>query len=74
MLEEGASLPRDIKDFRLGLEIAVIIHHARKIADLLVARDPLSQNVKLGKTEMLFGALAAAGVAVAGRLSGRSRA
>jgi len=74
LLEEGASLPQDIKDFRLGLEIAVIIHHARKIADLLVARDPLSQNVKLGKKEMLFGALAAASVAVAGRLSGRSRA
>jgi squalene synthase HpnC len=74
LLEEGASLPHDIKDFRLGLEIAVIIHHARKIADLLVARDPLSQNVKLGKKQMLFGALAAAGGAVAGRLSGRSRA
>jgi squalene synthase HpnC len=74
LLEEGAGLPRDIKDFRLSLEIAVIIHHARKIADLLVARDPLSENVKLGKKEMLFGALAAAGAAIAERLSGRNRA
>ena len=74
LLEEGASLPREIKDFRLGLEIAVIIHHARKIADLLVARDPLSENVKLGKKQMLFGALAAVGAAIAERLSGRNRA
>jgi squalene synthase HpnC len=74
LLEEGASLPQGIKDFRLRLEIAVIIHHARKIADLLVARDPLSQNVKLGKKEMLFGALAAAGGAIAERVSGRNRA
>ncbi len=61
LLEQGASLPGDIKDFRLGLEIAVIVHHARKIADLLVARDPLSECVKLSKSQMLFGALAAAG-------------
>jgi squalene synthase HpnC len=61
LLERGASLPDDIKDFRLGLEIAVILRHARKIADLLVNRDPLSECVKLGKTQMLFGAVAAAG-------------
>jgi len=36
-----------------------------KIADLLVARDPLSENVKLGKKEMLFGALTAVGGAIA---------
>jgi squalene synthase HpnC len=60
LLEEGASLPVDIRDFRLGLEIAVIVSHARKIADLLVSRDPLSETVKLGKGEMLFGAIAAA--------------
>ena len=35
LLEEGASLAGDINDFRLGLEIAVIVRHARKIADLL---------------------------------------
>jgi squalene synthase HpnC len=74
LLEEGASLPREIKDFRLRLEIAVVIHHARKIADLLVARDPLSENVKLGKKQMLFGAMAAASGAIAERLSGRNRA
>jgi squalene synthase HpnC len=72
LLEEGASLPGDIKDFRLGLEIAVVLHHARKIADLLVARDPLSENVRLSKNQMLFGAVAAAGAAATGRLFRRS--
>jgi squalene synthase HpnC len=61
LLEDGAGLPGAIRDFRMGLEIDVIVHHARKIADLLVAHDPLSENVKLGKSQMLFGALAAAG-------------
>ena len=61
LLESGAALPGAIKDFRLGLEIAVIVHHARKIAELLVARDPLSENVKLSKAQMLIGALLAAG-------------
>jgi phytoene/squalene synthetase len=68
LLESGAALAGDIKDFRLGLEISVIVHHARKIADLLVAHDPLSENVRLSKTQMLFGALAAAGGGAAERL------
>ncbi len=60
LLEEGASLPGDINDFRLSLEIAVILRHARKIVALLIARDPLSECVKLSKAQMIFGALAAA--------------
>jgi hydroxysqualene synthase len=60
LLQEGARLPHDIKDLRLGMEIAVILRHAFRIADLLVARDPLCENVKLSKSEMLFGAAAAA--------------
>ena len=61
LLEQGAGLPGDIKDFRLGMEISVILHHARKIADLLIARDPLSECVKLSKSQMFLGALSAAG-------------
>lgn len=73
LLEQGASLPGDIRDFRLGLEIAVILRHARKIADLLVGRDPLSECVKLSKPQMLFGAVAAAaGGAVAKTMRRRS--
>jgi squalene synthase HpnC len=74
LLESGAALSGDIEDFRLGLEIAVIVHHARKIVDLLVARDPLGENVRLSKTQMLFGALSAAGGGAAARLFGRTRA
>ncbi|MGO9389375.1 squalene synthase HpnC [Rhodoblastus sp.] len=72
LLEQGAALPGDIKDFRLGLEISVILHHARKIADLLVAHDPLSENVRLSKTQMLSGAVTAAAGGAFSRLSRRS--
>ena len=71
LLERGASLPGDIKDFRLGLEIAVILHHAREIAALLIARDPLAERVKLTKTQMLFGASSAAGGEAMARILGR---
>jgi squalene synthase HpnC len=74
LLESGAALSDGIEDFRLGLEIAVILHHARKIADLLVAQDPLSENVRLSKTQMLFGALSAAGGSAAARLFRRRSA
>ncbi len=60
LLEQGMSLPHDIKDLRLGMEIAVVLRHAFSIADLLIARDPLSENVKLSRSEMLLGAAIAA--------------
>ena len=49
MLEESASLPGQIKDNRLSLEIAAIVHLARHFLRRLRARDPLSENVRLGK-------------------------
>jgi squalene synthase HpnC len=60
LLEEGMRLPHEIKNLRLGMEIAVVVRHAFRIADLLIARDPLSENVKLSKSEMLWGAMTAA--------------
>ena len=72
LLEQGASLPHHLRDFRLGLEIAVIVKHARAIAALLISRDPLSENVKLSKTQMLFGTVAAAGGEAFARLRGRA--
>ncbi len=72
LLEQGMSLPHDIKDLRLGMEIAVILRHAFRIADVLVARDPLSENVMLGKGEMFFGAIAAAIGEAFERLKGRA--
>ncbi|MGO8739647.1 squalene synthase HpnC [Rhodoblastus sp.] len=72
LLEEGQSLPRAIKDLRLGMEIAVILRHAFRIADLLIARDPLSENVKLSKSEMALGAMAAAVGEVFSRMTRRA--
>ena len=42
-----------MKDFRLGLEISVIQRFADKIVQLLKVRDPLSESVHLGPTELL---------------------
>jgi squalene synthase HpnC len=53
LLREGEALPLLVADARLGLEISVIYELARRIADLLAARDPLSENVKLGKRTVL---------------------
>ncbi len=72
LLEEGASLPHDIRNLRLGMEIAVVVRHAFGVADLVIARDPLSENVKLSRSEMLFGAAAAAMGEALGRLKGRA--
>jgi squalene synthase HpnC len=49
MLEQGASLPAQIGDRRLSLEIAAIVALAQHFIGLLCERDPLSQNVRLGK-------------------------
>jgi squalene synthase HpnC len=73
LLEEGCNLPHNIKDLRLSMEIAVVTRHAFEIADLLIARDPLSENVKLSKGQMLFGAAVAAAGEAFSRL-GRRRA
>jgi squalene synthase HpnC len=49
MLEQGASLPAQISDTRLSMEIAAIVHLARHFLRLLRERDPLSENVRRGK-------------------------
>jgi squalene synthase HpnC len=71
LLEEGARLPHEIKDFRLSMEIAVVVRHAFEIADLLIARDPLSESVKLGKGQMLAGSIIAAAGEAFSHLAGR---
>jgi squalene synthase HpnC len=53
LLNESRSLGAEVKDFRLGLEIAVIQRFADRIVQLLKVRDPLSQTVHLGPTELL---------------------
>jgi hydroxysqualene synthase len=49
MLEQGSSLPAQINDRRLSLEIAAIVNLARHFVRLLREKDALSENVRLGK-------------------------
>ena len=49
LLDEGESLCAEVKDLRLGLEIAVIQAFADKIVGMLKVRDPLSERVHLSK-------------------------
>ena len=61
MLEEGANLPIQIVDRRLSLEISAIVTLARHFVKLLREKDPLSENVRLGKLGVAaFGALGVA--------------
>ena len=61
MLEQGRSLPAQINDTRLAAEISAIVTLARHFVHLLRTRDPLSENVRLGKFGVAaFGALGAA--------------
>lgn len=56
LLEQGTTLPAQIVDTRLSLEVAAIIAPARHHVALLKTRDPLSEKVGLGKLGVaLFG-------------------
>src|SRR4029079_14623538 len=61
MLEQGSRLPAQINDIRLAAEISAIVTLARHFVHLLRTRDPLSENVRLGKLGVAaYGALGAA--------------
>ncbi len=61
LLDEGAILCRQVKDFRLGLEVAVIAGLARQLTFTLEKHDPLSQKVHHDKLAFLrIGAMSAA--------------
>jgi squalene synthase HpnC len=49
LIDVGAELLPQIEDFRLRLEIAAIARLARRLAALLLVRDPLSETVHLSK-------------------------
>ena len=53
LLNESRSLSAEVKDFRLGLEVAVIQTFADKIVGMLKVRDPLSERVHLSPLELL---------------------
>jgi hydroxysqualene synthase len=61
LLHESKLLSGEVRDFRLGLEISVIQSFADRIVRMLKVRDPLSERVHLGPTELLahsFGGMA----------------
>lgn len=58
LLDEGRSLAAEIRDFRLGIDVAVIQAYADRIVRLLKVRDPLRERVHLNKFELLTFSLA----------------
>ncbi|WP_234681320.1 squalene synthase HpnC [Bradyrhizobium monzae] len=58
LLGEGRSLSAEIRDFRLGVDVAVIQAYADRIVRLLKMRDPLRERVHLNKLELLTFSLA----------------
>jgi hydroxysqualene synthase len=71
LLEEGRNLNSGVRDFRLGLEIAVIQAFADRIAQLLQARDPLSERVHLSPFDLLGHGLGALAGEIGRRAIGR---
>jgi squalene synthase HpnC len=53
LVEQGSALVPQIADFRLSLEIAAIHALARRLAERLLRRDPLSESVHLSKIEFI---------------------
>lgn len=58
LLDEGRSLAAEIRDVRLGVDVAVIQAYADRIVRLLKVRDPLRERVHLNKFELLAFSLA----------------
>jgi hydroxysqualene synthase len=71
VLNQGRSLGAEVKDFRLGLEIAVIQAFADKIVGLLKVRDPLSERVHLSPLELMAQSLGGVASEMARRAVGR---
>ena len=71
LLNESKSLSAEVKDFRLGLEIAVIQAFADKIVGMLKVRDPLSERVHLSPLELLAQSLGGVAGEIVRRAVGR---
>jgi squalene synthase HpnC len=71
LLNESKSLGADVKDFRLGLEIAVIQAFADRIVGMLKVRDPLSERVHLSPLELLAQSLGGIAGEITRRAVGR---
>ncbi len=71
LLDQGRTLPAQVRDFRLGLEISVIQSFADRIVRLLKVRDPLSERVHLNPVELLAFSLGGMAWESIRRLTGR---
>jgi squalene synthase HpnC len=71
LLAEGRDLNSGVRDFRLGLEIAVIQAFADRIVRLLKQRDPLSERVHLNPLELVGQMLGAVAGEIGRRAAGR---
>jgi len=71
LLGEGKPLSSEVRDFRLGLEVAVIQAFAEKIVRLLKIRDPLSERVHLNPVELVAYSVGGAASETLRRASGR---
>jgi phytoene/squalene synthetase len=71
LLNDSKSLSGEVRDFRLGLEISVIQSFADRIVRMLKVRDPLSERVHLGPTELLAHSLGGMASEMARRAVGR---
>ena len=61
LLDEAARFSGEIRDARLGVEVAVIHRLAERLTGWLMTRDPLSERVHLSKPQALAVAARAAG-------------
>jgi hydroxysqualene synthase len=71
LFNESKSFSAEVKDFRLGLEIAVIQSFAERIVQLLKVRDPLSERVHLSPLELLARSLSGMAGEAVHRVVGR---
>ena len=69
LLDEGAVLPRQVRDFRLSLETGIIITLARHLTRTLQDHDPLSEKVHHTKATFAGIALVGALRTATGRLT-----
>jgi len=71
LLDDSRSLAAEVRDFRLAVEISVIQSFAQAIVGMLKVRDPLSERVHLGATELVGRSVAGIVGEMVRRASGR---
>jgi hydroxysqualene synthase len=71
LLGDGKSLAAEVKDFRLGLEVAVIQAFAERIVRMLKVRDPLRERVHLMPSELMLLSIAGVGSEITRRALGK---